>query len=89
MINEWEANFAIMSVDDPRCSVLKFSSLDLCESEILMLMLLQYEDIGKIITLYMVSAVEGLIFRHTLASNLILEDTFLYILSNWLNRFRF
>ena len=66
-----------------------FSSLDLCESEIPMLMLLQYRNKGRIIILYMVSAVVGLIFMRTLASNLILEDTFLYIFSNWLNRFRF
>ena len=39
-------------------------------------MLLQYRNIGKIITLYMVSAVEGLMFIRTLASNLILEILF-------------
>ena len=44
-----------------------------------MLTLLQYKNIGEIITLYMVSAVVGLIFIRTLASNLILEDAFWYI----------
>ena len=54
----------------------RFSSLDLCESEIPMLILQQYKNIGRIITFYIVSAVLGLIFMRTLASNLILQETF-------------
>ena len=53
-----------------------------------MVLLLQYKNIGGIIILYIVLAVVGLIFMCTLASSLILQDTFLYIFSNWLNIFR-
>ena len=51
-----------------------FSSYHFCDTEIPMLMLLQHRNIGKIITLFIISAVAGVIPMHTLASNLILED---------------
>ena len=66
MINGWKANFAIVFVDDPRCSILKsfesgFDSL-ICDS--LKFQSLNYYSIGiipvgKIINFYLVSTVVG------------------------------
>ena len=89
MVNGQKANCAIMSVFDYHWMNLTFFELAFVRVWNSNAYVLQYKNIGKIITLYMASSVVGLIFICILASNSILEDVFLYIFSNWLNWFEF